>query len=194
PSRIVAVEIDDREFERIEDRQIRIRPPALEGAEKQLVDDDRRSRQIFKPLVPGSPRQWRSIVTQQSDNRVGVEQIPHHGKSLSSSGRSCCGTGSLMASMTSSSIFPTRASSQAQSPATGSRITVLPRLRMRTSLPSKRNSLGRRTACERPDQKSFAVAVAMSRLSARYQKYIAGRRRSATVRPVNVSRPPRSSG
>jgi hypothetical protein len=30
---------------------------------------------------------------------------------------------------------------------------------MRTSSPSTRNSFGSRTACERPDQNTFAVAI-----------------------------------
>src|SRR5882724_1782238 len=41
----------------------------------------------------------------------------------------------------------------------GSRITLSPTLLTRTSVPSKRNSFGRRTACERPCMKSLAVDV-----------------------------------
>jgi hypothetical protein len=41
----------------------------------------------------------------------------------------------------------------------GSRITLSPTLLTRTSLPSKRNSFGSRTAWLRPCMNSFAVAV-----------------------------------
>jgi len=44
---------------------------------------------------------------------------------------------------------------------TGSRITLSPTLLIRTSEPSKRNSLGRRTAWLRPCMKSLAVAAMM---------------------------------
>src|SRR5947207_8627977 len=48
-------------------------------------------------------------------------------------------------------------------------MTALPCRRILTCSPGSRNSFGSRTACDRPDQKSFAVCIA--RLTLRYAIY-----------------------
>jgi hypothetical protein len=50
-------------------------------------------------------------------------------------------------------------------------MTEAPRLRMRTSSPSKRNSFGKRTACDRPDQKTLAVSIIASSLVFLFEIY-----------------------
>src|SRR5579859_305232 len=94
---------------------------------------------------------------EQGDDRVGIQQESHFKNSRF--GRSCSACFSVAAVTKSSSSGPVMASSQRQSCTIGSRITELPWRRIRTSSPSKRKFLGRRTACERPDQKSLAVSM-----------------------------------
>src|SRR5688572_14451840 len=145
-SRVLLVERDCVDLQLVETRNVVDGTPTLEGSEIKLVKDNRTSHDIAR-FTPAQFLGWlRSPVVENSDQRVGIEQIPHSGNSLSSSGRSCSGGRSRAASIISGSSGPEIASSQDQSFGTGSKMTAEPCRRMRTSSPSKRYSFGSRTA------------------------------------------------
>ena len=80
--------------------------------------------------------------------------------------RSCVGR-STRSAMKSSVARSELSKKSSQDVGLGERITCSPSLRMYTSVPSKRNSAGRRTAWLRPLLKSLAVWFAMSILQNR---------------------------
>ena len=89
---------------------------------------------------------------------VGIEQKACHLNSALSSGRCCSETGSRAAS-TASPSSRARVSSHAQFDSTGSRMMRRPRRSMRICSASTRNACGKRTACDRPVQKTLAVSI-----------------------------------
>jgi hypothetical protein len=163
-SRVIVIEWHNLEAKLIDEREIVLSSPDLEGAEIQFMDDERGYGDIVRLMSTCVPRDDAGRIIEQGDDGVGIEKIPAHRNALSKSGR-FCGTGSSFAPAAASSSYGPEAassSSQRQSAGMGSRMIAAPRLRMRTSSPSNLYSLGRRTACERPDQKIFAVSMGVA--------------------------------
>src|SRR4051794_2247057 len=158
-SRIVLVEVDDGEPQRLDGCNIRSHSLAFMRAVVQLMENDCRDSDVTRFLTPGSPRQLGFRVIQKRNYGVGIQEVLHDPNSLSRSGRSVVSGCSSAASRKSWSSVPAIASSQSHVSGTGSRMIWRPRLFRRTSRASTRNSFGSRTACDRPDQNTFAVSI-----------------------------------
>src|SRR3990167_6522975 len=153
---IALVEVDHLEPQPVNAREIFVSALTFECSVEKLVGDNRRNRAIVGGLrIELFP--CGGVPLQERDDAICVQQIAHHRSSSVS--RVCAGSWSRAAAAKSSSTGPASARSQFQSLSQGSRMIELPRRRMRTRSPSILKALGRRTACDLPDQKILAISM-----------------------------------
>ncbi len=127
--------------------------------------DNRRYADVAFGAVQHPINQSFRFSTEQRYDSIGIEQEPHQLSALSRPSRSCS-SGCSRPSLRKSSLTPRLNADRSELQprllsGCGRRMIALPSRETSTSSTSNRNSLGRRTACELPDLKTFATCGTM---------------------------------
>lgn len=78
--RVILIELHHGELKCIHARHVLVDVPTLESAIVELVEDDRGQANVTR-CMPASPtRDRRGHIVEESDDRVGVEQMSHTGR------------------------------------------------------------------------------------------------------------------
>ena len=127
--------------------------------------------QLFELNLLKASQYFGRVLFNQIDADIGIQQVTDHSNTLQS--RSCvCSGCSRPFAMKSSENCSSDAIHCPHESSIGSKMILFPCLEIITSLPGNLNSLGNRTACERPFWKSFAVAMMLRSWKNIYKKYI----------------------